>query len=837
MHSYDFSSLTLPDCFTPAPAGVVVVGVPSNFVKMALVTAEQDKYEVKEIIGKNTLANFPPRFRLTIHRSRRLWHHPKSSSEARWPCKPVEHGVADVVNTDLNQILCRKEINYLKMSQKERDQLHSEFSILSSLNHPNIVGYFHREHLKSTQELYLYMEYCGGGDLGCVIKELKRKNELAKEEFVWRIFSQLVTALYRCHHGVDPPEPGSDHSRQKELRPPTGQKMILHRDLKPENIFLGDDQSVKLGDFGLSKLMHSHDFASTYVGTPFYMSPEICAAEKYTLHSDIWSLGCIMYELCTKEPPFNANSHLQLVQRIRKGVFDPIPAVYSKDLANVIASCLKTNPMHRPDTTSLLSVPYIWFARRQQEMVSIGKTLRTREELAEQKLKQAEERLSALENDKAAMKIDLDARLRREWELKARLEIDRQVQIELERLRKTFDNEVEARVSALLMERERTSDLRPFKEIRNQSKAQNKENLNPSSSVNTSGEEDFPSVTDLTDLSELSLDSPVLSTTTAIPPKKTKTPFVRSKTTFDSPADVAMGEPSPMSISSLALSPRRTAAAHVTANSTVTALGAKNIFAHAARQKAKWEPQLAYTTDEEENLDFGEDSEDDDDFPDLPSPTRPKTNIVNTDPFKNPPPLNLRSRPNLMRQNTTATMQKLTTKPTIFPSSSTAAQVRPGIASSTVGNVIRGIPRAMFEGEIKPSTTKTTSPSRRLSKIPSRNDLREQGISTGSDGSTSPARRAATTTGLTSKLAAGREPVAVGGLGGRTLVELAQARAGGRDSNERALGNGLKSKAGTDFLDRVKELPPVPIWDPETAGDDMPSPFLKRDVKAIRMMR
>lgn len=723
------------------------------------------------------------------------------------------------------------------MSQKERDQLHSEFSILSSLSHPNIVGYFHREHLKNTQELYLYMEYCGGGDLGCVIKELKRKKELAKEDFVWRIFSQLVTALYRCHHGVDPPEPGSDHSRLKENRPPSGQKMILHRDLKPENIFLGDDQSVKLGDFGLSKLMQSHDFASTYVGTPFYMSPEICAAEKYTLHSDIWSLGCIMYELCTKEPPFNANSHLQLVQRIRKGVFEPIPACYSKDLANVISSCLKTNPMHRPDTTSLLSVPYIWFARRQQEMVSIGKTLRTREEIAEQKLKQAEERLSALESDKATMKVELDARLRREWELKARLEIDRQVQIELERLRKTFDKEVEARVAALLTERDRSLEFRSLKEVRDPSKVHHKENLNPSSSVNTSGEEDFPSVTDLTDLSDLSLDSPVLSTATAIPPKKTKTPFARSKTTFDSPADVHMGEPSPMSISSLALSPRRTAAAQATANSTVTALGAKNIFAQAARQKAKWEPQLAYGLDEEENLEFEEDSDDDDDFPDLPSPTRPKTNLVNTDPFKNLPPVNSRGRPTLMRQNTTATMQKLTTKPTIFPSSSTAAQVRTGIASSNVGNIIRGVPRATFDNETKPITTKTTSPSRRLSKIPSRNDLREQASSTGSDNSTSPVRRAGTS-GLTSKMAAGRDPVALSGLGGRTLVELAQARAGGREpSHERALNNGIKAKAVPDFADRVKELPPVPIWDPETAGDDMPSPFLKRDVKAIRMMR
>nr|KAK5444124.1 G2-specific serine/threonine protein kinase [Exophiala xenobiotica] len=759
---------------------------------MALELAETDKYEVKEIIGRGAFG--------IIRKVRRRQD---------------------------GHILCRKEINYLKMSQKERDQLHAEFSILSSLKHPNIVGYFHREHLKQTQELYLYMEYCGGGDLGSVIKELKRKNEYAKEEFVWRMFSQIITALYRCHYGVDPPEPGSDLSRQK-TRPPVGGKMILHRDLKPENIFLGEDQSVKLGDFGLSKLMQSHDFASTYVGTPFYMSPEICAAERYTLHSDIWSLGCIMYELCTKEPPFNANSHLQLVQRIRKGDFKPIPSIYSKDLANVIANCLKTNPVHRPDTVSLLTVPYVWIARRQQEMVNIGKALKTREEVAEQKLKQAEERLSALEADRAAMKADIGDQLRREWEVKARLEIERQIQIELESLRKQFDSEVEARVSQTLAKQNHTMGARALREIRNPP-SYNKENHNPTSSVNTSGEEEFPSTTDLTDLSDLSLISPNVSAIHAAPPKKARTPFARSKTNFDSPADVQMSEPSPMSISSLALSPRRTAAAQLTANSTVTAASARNIFAQAARQKAKWEPQLALS-DDEENHDL-EDNSDDDAFPELPSPTRPKMTVASTDPFKNPAPARLRQKPALVRHNTTAVVQNLATKPTLFPSSGAAVQVRAGTASSS-----KATGRTASDNDNRLAGVKAASPNRRLSKIPSRTDLREQVV--GDNGSTSPLRRAATTGGrLVSKLAAGKQTAVPGSVGGRTLVELAQARAGGRPmSAESGLNPYSEAKIGLDrkLIDMdIPDLPPV--WDPEV--DEMPSPFLKRDTRNIRLIR
>lgn len=136
-------------------------------------------------------------------------------------------------------ILCRKEISYHKMSQKEREQLHSEFQILSTLRHPNIVGYYHREHLKQTQDLHLYMEYCGNGDLGRVIRDLIQRKEYADEQFVWEIFAQLVTALYRCHYGINPPAIGQSVveviNGGKVAKVPHGNMTILHRDLKPEN--------------------------------------------------------------------------------------------------------------------------------------------------------------------------------------------------------------------------------------------------------------------------------------------------------------------------------------------------------------------------------------------------------------------------------------------------------------------------------------------------------------------------------------------------------------------------------------------------------------------------
>ena len=765
---------------------------------------------------------------------------------------------------DRHQILCRKEINYLKMSQKERDQLHAEFSILSSLKHEHIVGYYHREHLKHTQELFIYMEYCGGGDLGMVIRELRKNREYASEEFVWRVFSQLVTALYRCHYGVDAPEPGTDIQGQRDLRTvlkgKTQAKMILHRDLKPENIFLLEDQSVKLGDFGLSKLMQSHDFASTYVGTPFYMSPEICAAEKYTLQSDIWAAGCIMYELCTHEPPFNAQTHLQLIQKIRKGDFKPLPNIYSKDLGNVIASCLKTNPLQRPDTASLLTIPYIWIARKSHEVVQIGHSLKSREETAERKLQQAQERLAALEADRSTMREEIEATLRREWELKARLEIDRQVQLEVEKLRIRFEQEVDERV-ATQVERWQSSSSRPssraLRELQNPPvRPASRGNMNPHSSITTaSAEEDFPSTTDLTDLSDLSIHSPNDSTVKAFPPKKTKTPFTRSKTTFDSPADIQMSEPSPMSISSLALSPRRNAAAQAALEDKCSMMPSKNIFADAAKIKRKWEPTLAYASDEdEENIDPEAES-DDDDIPDLPSPTRPKgipgSKTAGGDPFKMPmPSLPSKTRPGLMRQNTTAACTRIDGgKPSLFSNtaSNTATLVRAGISSAatTTQTTNPSIPRSATESHLSKPTVGAipTSPSRSnlrgLSKIPSRTDLAEPtGLSR------SPSRKNL----LPSK--------ALGG--GRTLVELAQARAGGRPvsvdfvsaATTTLAGNGGSGgssggggrKAAPELSHQHllfgKDLPPVPVWDVSELGEEgMPSPFLKRDVRLIKGLR
>ncbi|KAI9367480.1 kinase-like domain-containing protein [Aspergillus egyptiacus] len=660
------------------------------------------------------------------------------------------------------------------MSQKEREQLTAEFNILSSLRHPNIVAYYHREHLKASQDLYLYMEYCGGGDLSMVIKNLKRTNKYAEEEFVWRILSQLVTALYRCHYGTDPAEVGSNllgaASKPSGLKPKQAQMTILHRDLKPENIFLGSDNTVKLGDFGLSKLMNSHDFASTYVGTPFYMSPEICAAEKYTLRSDIWAVGCIMYELCQREPPFNARTHIQLVQKIREGKFAPLPDFYSTELKNVIASCLRVNPDHRPDTAALVNSPVIRLMRREMELNNMSKSIRKREEATLQKAKNVEQAVARLEKEKQQIRSDLENTVRREWEVKARLEIDRQVQSELDRLRKRFECEVQERVALEVQKQRRSGNLREDASVHSSSHGSQ-------TSASNADDTEYPSSTDI---SQLSLESP--SSKGGRPPKKeTRTPFSRSKTVVDSPMDIQMAEPSPISIASLSLSPRRTSSTY----------SGKNIFAEGERQRPKWEPSLA-------------NSDDEDDTPELPSPTRPK---VRPDPFKAP------ARP-LLRQNTAALMQKLSTQPPIFAANPSRL---PQVSGSG-------------QSDNQPRESKSRSPHRRLSKIPSSANLAAD--------AGSPTRKSALK-GVSSKANGGGEEmykaVMQRNMGGRTLVELAQARAGGRPIDEVKRCASDSRPAACSVPLKSSDRDPPAVWDPEK--DEMPSPFLARGRKVIRNLR
>ena len=203
------------------------------------------------------------------------------------------------------------------MTEKEQEGAYLEADLLKKLSHPNIVCYKHSFIEKGV--LIIIMEYCEHGDLASHIKKKKQKGEKFSETEIMNWFVQMCLSLEYVH----------SHK-------------ILHRDLKSQNIFLTKFNTIKLGDFGISKVLENTEAqALTVQGTPYYMSPEVCQNMPYTYQSDIWALGCILYELCTFKHAFHAENLLGLVYKIVNDKEAPIEDPdYSNDLKDLITLLL-----------------------------------------------------------------------------------------------------------------------------------------------------------------------------------------------------------------------------------------------------------------------------------------------------------------------------------------------------------------------------------------------------------------------------------------------------------------------------------------------------------------
>ncbi|PNJ63036.1 NEK1 isoform 2 [Pongo abelii] len=226
-----------------------------------------------------------------------------------------------------------KEINISRMSSKEREESRREVAVLANMKHPNIVQY--RESFEENGSLYIVMDYCEGGDLFKRINA--QKGVLFQEDQILDWFVQICLALKHVHD-----------------------RKILHRDIKSQNIFLTKDGTVQLGDFGIARVLNSTvELARTCIGTPYYLSPEICENKPYNNKSDIWALGCVLYELCTLKHAFEAGSMKNLVLKIISGSFPPVSLHYSYDLRSLVSQLFKRNPRDRPSVNSILEKGFI----------------------------------------------------------------------------------------------------------------------------------------------------------------------------------------------------------------------------------------------------------------------------------------------------------------------------------------------------------------------------------------------------------------------------------------------------------------------------------------------
>jgi NIMA (never in mitosis gene a)-related kinase len=234
-----------------------------------------------------------------------------------------------------NNIYALKKVKLLNLSEKEKQNSLNEVRLLASINSNYVISYKEAFFDEKDSTLGIVMEFADRGDLYQKIVEHKKSAMFFEETDIWRIFIQLVKGLKALH----------------DLK-------ILHRDLKSANVFLLSDGTAKLGDLNVSKVVR-RGLGYTQTGTPYYASPEVWKDQPYDNKSDIWSLGCVLYEMITLRPPFRAQNMEGLYNKVIKGQFNRIPDRFSNELFEIVKLLIQINTDSRPSCDEILKHPII----------------------------------------------------------------------------------------------------------------------------------------------------------------------------------------------------------------------------------------------------------------------------------------------------------------------------------------------------------------------------------------------------------------------------------------------------------------------------------------------
>ena len=234
-----------------------------------------------------------------------------------------------------SKIYALKKVNLSNLSQKEKENSLNEVRILASVKSTFVIAYKEAFIDETDQSLCIVMEYADKGDLYQKITQFKKIGCLIDEVDIWRIFIQMTKGLKALH----------------DLK-------ILHRDLKSANIFLFSDGSAKIGDLNVSKVAY-RGLGYTQTGTPYYASPEVWRDEPYDIKSDIWSLGCVTFEMLALHPPFRAENMEKLYNKVIQCQYGKISDRYSDDIREIIKLLLKVKTKERPTCAQILKHPLV----------------------------------------------------------------------------------------------------------------------------------------------------------------------------------------------------------------------------------------------------------------------------------------------------------------------------------------------------------------------------------------------------------------------------------------------------------------------------------------------
>eukprot|EP00929_Paragymnodinium_shiwhaense_P020821 TRINITY_DN13756_c0_g1_i1.p1 TRINITY_DN13756_c0_g1~~TRINITY_DN13756_c0_g1_i1.p1 ORF type:complete len:345 (-),score=70.80 TRINITY_DN13756_c0_g1_i1:335-1369(-) len=212
------------------------------------------------------------------------------------------------------------------MSKKLQSEAKEEVALLRKVSHGCIYIVQYIESFLDAETLHIVMELCAQGDLAGYLRKNSDSGHQLPEDTVWKFSLQVGLGLRWLHSN-----------------------RVLHRDVKPLNVFLTAEDNCRIGDLGIARMLSKDcDFAKTLIGTPFYLSPEVCNAAPYNDRSDVWAYGCVVYELCTLKRPFEAKNNAALLLRIMEGRYEPVSNERSVDMRDLIDSCLEKDSSKRP---------------------------------------------------------------------------------------------------------------------------------------------------------------------------------------------------------------------------------------------------------------------------------------------------------------------------------------------------------------------------------------------------------------------------------------------------------------------------------------------------------